>query len=163
MQSMQTTLRGMAWNPVADEAIGNIHSDAIVIRKPMMAAKESETRLPHIRTPGLVITPPKTISTPMELGTNSRDDILYHILVQLVDSDNGDRERGLATYIDWIERIRKAFNCHSFTNVPVEVGCGNGYATTTDTVDEKLWSRESLFVSGVVVTVRSRETRGIEL
>lgn len=163
MEYIQKRLRNMEFTPEGKDPCGGIRGDAIVIRKPQFAAKLDEGSLPHIVTPGLVITPPKTISAPAELGTNNRDDIWYPILVQLVDTDGNEREQNLRTYLKWTEKIRKAFHCHSITDVPVEVGCGNSYATSTDTVDEKLWVREQKFVSGVVVAVRSRETRGIEL
>lgn len=163
MESMQRTLRAMQFQPVGQDACGTIKAEGIVIRKPLMASKDTEAALPQVITPGLVISPPKTISAPAELGTNARDDIWYPILIQLVDTDGYERLRGLASYLDWIERIRKAFHCHTFTDIPVDVGCAHSYATTTDVVDEKRWTREAKFISGVAVAVRSRETRGIVL
>lgn len=163
MESIQRTLKGMSFVPEHKDPCGAIKGDAIVIRKPLMASKHNEAAVPQILTPGLVITPPRTISCPEDIGTNLRDDLWYPILVQLVDTDSWERDQNLRTYLTWVEKIRKAFNCHSFTDIPVEIGCGNGYAATTDVVDEKLWVKEAKFVSGVAVLIRSRETRGIEL
>lgn len=163
MQYIQSRLKAMQFLPEGNDPCGPIKADAIVIRKSMFAAKPPEASLPHIQTPGLVITPPKTISSPAEEGTNLRDDIFYPILIQLVDTDGQERQQNLASYLAWIERIRKAFHCHSLESIPADVGCANSYAVSTDVVDEKLWQREAKFVSGVVVLVRSRETRGIEV
>lgn len=163
MLSIQRTLKGMQFLAVEGDSCGAIKAEGIVVRKPLMATKIDEDALPHVITPGLVITPPKTISSPPELGTNLRDDIWYPILIQVVDTDGQDRLKGLASYLDWTQRIRKAFHCHTFLDIPVDVGCGHSYATSVDVVDEKRWTREAKFISGVVVAVRSRETRGIEL
>jgi hypothetical protein len=163
MLSMQRTLRSMQFLPVDQDACGPVKSEGIVIRKPLMSTKPGEGALPHVITPGLVITAPKTISAPAELGTNERDDIWYPILVQIVDTDGQERLKGMASYLEWAQKIRKAFHCHSFTDIPVEIGCGHSYATQIDVVDEKRWTKEMKWITGVVVAVRSRETRGIEL
>lgn len=155
-------LKAMSFPAEGSDPCGPIKADAIVIYKTLMA-KKGEQSLPHVMTPGLVVTPPKTISAPVEAGTNNRDDIFYPILVQLVDTDGNERVQNLQSYLAWLERIRKAFHCHSLTDIPVEVGCANSYASITDTVDEKLWNQHGKFVGGVVVTVRSRETRGLDL
>lgn len=161
MLYIQRRLKAIPFNAEGADPCGPIKSDAIVIQKQL--GKAGEERLPHLLTPGLVVTPPKTISSPAEAGTNARDDIYYPFLVQLVDTDGSERLQNLQSYLAWLERIRKAFHCHSIIEIPVEVGCANSYAATTDVVDEKRWVKEGKFVAGVVVLVVSRESRGIEL
>lgn len=161
MKYIQRRLREMNFPAEGTDPCGSIKSDAIVIQKQL--SKGGEEKLPHLLTPGLVITPPKTITSPPEAGTNARDDIFYPILIQIVDTDGTERLQNLETYLAWIERIRKAFHCHSITDVPPEMGCANSYVASADTVDEKRWAKEGKYVAGVVVLVRSREPRGIEL
>lgn len=150
--------------PQGSDPCGRIEPDAIVVMKPGMAVKDGEEEFPHVRTPGLVITPPKTIRAPADAGTNVRDDVMYPVLIQLVDTDGQERILNFQSYAKWLEQIRRA--CHARSWPEVEINrygdVFQSYAEVTSTVDLKAWKKHKKFVAGVAVVFTVREPRGIE-
>jgi hypothetical protein len=165
LEVLQERLRSMTFSPQPGDPCQPIHSRNIVVWKQKFAATEGEESLPHVETPGLVITPPKTIRAPADLGTNARDDVIYPVAVQLVDSDGQERVLGLPSYLKWLEQIRRA--CHARSWPEVEIATyGDVYASfaeVTDTLDPKVWTRHQKFVAAVAIAFFVREQRGIEL
>lgn len=164
MEELQRRLRGMSFVPESGDAVKSINPRDIVVWKPGLAIKEGEEELSHIQTPGLVITPPRSIRAPANAGTNARDDVMYAVLIQLIDSDGQERYRGLPSYTTWLQQIRRA--CHARSWPEVEIAkYGDVYASfaeVTDTMDVKAWKRHPRFVAGVAVVFTVRETRGIQ-
>jgi len=164
LESIKNTLQGMSFSPQGRDACGVIRPENIVIRKVGMSARSDEkVSLPQIATPGIVITPPRRIPLPNDVGEVQMDWVLYPVGIEIVDNDATDRDANLRTYMKWEQQIVRAFNCHSYTDIDVSSSCAYSFAEVASTLDEKLWLRSpGKVVASIVVTVHSRETRGIE-
>jgi hypothetical protein len=164
MEVMQERYRGMSFSQQPGDYCGSIQPQNIVIWKSALAMKEGEATLPHVETPGLVITPPKTIRAPAEAGTNHQDDVFYAVMVQLIDTDGQERFEGLSSYTKWLQQIRRSSHARSWPEVEIARygDVRQSFAEVTNTMDEKSWARHPKFLAGVAVVLTVREPRGIE-
>lgn len=113
-------------------------------------------------TPGLLISPSRTINVPPSSGTVGRDDVHYPVLLQItsreVSRDEGDR---IAQILQWSENLRKYFNQQ---NLRLEVYDSDGYVDISfvpkqDILDERLFGVHHMCVSYLPLTFISREPR----
>jgi len=164
MESIKNTLQEMSFSPQGKDTCGAVKPENIVIRKVGMSTRSDEkATLPQISTPGIVITPPRRVSLPNNMGEVQMDWVIYPVAIEIVDNDATDRDSNLRTYMKWEQQIVRAFNCHSYTDIDVSSTCAYSFAEVPSTLDEKLWLRSpGKVVASIVVTVFSRETRGIE-
>jgi len=162
MEEVRNKLQEMQFTPEPGDGCAGISRDSIVIWKTGIGMKDGEESLPQVNLPGLVITPPKSVRAPSMMGTNKRDDVIYPVLIQLVDNDGTERYNNLPSYLRWLEQIRRTMHARSWPEVELKA-YGDVYASfaeTTDTVDLKTWKRfPGLFVAGVAVLFTVRETR----
>lgn len=164
MEEIQKRLQGMSFQPQGTDRCQQINPRNIVISKSGFASKDGEEDLPHVQTPGLVITPPRTVRAPADAGTNLRDDVLYPVMIQFVDTDSQERTAGLQSYMKWLQQIRHACHARSWPEVEIAIygDVYQSYAEITDTMDTKTWKRHPKFIAGVAVVFTVREQRGIE-
>lgn len=165
LEEVQKRLQGMSFAPQGSDRVQSISPRNIVIWKTGLAVREGEEELQHVATPGLVITPPKTISAPSSAGTNLRDDVMYPIMIQLIDTDGQERFTGMPSYLKWLQQIRRACHARSWPEVEIALygDVFQSYAEITNTMDVKAWKRHPKFVAGVAVVFTVREPRGIEV
>lgn len=164
MEEVQKRLQGMSFVPQASDRCQAINPRSIVIWKAGFGSGDGEATLPEVATPGLVITPPKTIRAPADAGENESDDVMYPVLIQLIDTD-GERLGNVQSYMKWLQQIRRA--CHARSWPEVEIArfgdVRASFAEITDTVDVKAWKKHQKWIAGVAVVFTVREPRGIEI
>lgn len=163
LEAVQSKLQSaLTFSVQEDDSVRGIEDDAIVIRK-LKAGANGEPSTSDEHTPGLLIVPGDAVAPPEE-GTNLREDVTYGILIQLIDSDYDRKTNNLASYLKWLEQIRKYF---SFTtalhaSVTSSKGCVNVVTVRqVFTLDDRQWARHENFVGGVIVEVNVREPRGV--
>lgn len=114
------------------------------------------------RIPGVIISPGRAIRVPANEGTNCTDDVHYLVHLQIVDHDesryNANR---MASWTDWMERIRKYFHESNLKN---NVFATAGYVNEVrvpelDPLDERLFSVHDRCVMAMVLDVVAREPR----
>lgn len=164
LEEVQKRLQAMSFEPQGGDRCPPINPRNIVVYKPGLASKDGEDDLSHIATPGLIVTPPRTITSPADAGTNARDDVMYPLLVQLVDTDGQERIGNFQSYAKWLQQIRHA--CHARSWPEIEINkygdVRASFAEVVNVVDTKAWKRMPKFVAGVAIVFTVREQRGIE-
>ena len=110
--------------------------------------------LPASRFPAVLIAPygPEVLNS--SDGTNSRDDILYPVVVVLLAADNGNQTSNFNTYLTWRETIRRSFHNQALSTL-----CYQVQVQPQDIVDRSAWFDRNLFASGLVLRCFSREGR----
>lgn len=162
LTSIQTGLRSdLSFVAQGTDTVPTIASEAIVIRKVSVRKRDVESSQNQELKPGLIISPPLKVTCSPEAGTNTRDDVMYPILIQLIAADQHRKEENLRTYLKWEEQIRKYLNAQR-REISTEGGCVYiGNVTVVDVVDEKIFVADQQFQSGIVVEYMSREPRGV--
>jgi hypothetical protein len=165
MEEVRKRLQGMSFLAQGEDRCGPINPRNIVIWKTGLGVKDGEEDLPHVSTPGLIITPPNTIRAPAEAGTNARDDVMYPVLIQFIDTDSQERSANMESYLKWLQQIRRACHARSWGEVEIALygDVWQSFAEITNTMDTKAWKRHPKWVAGVAVVFTVREPRGIEL
>lgn len=164
LEETKSRLQNMAFSEQGTDMCGDINSNNIEIWKTGLGVKEGESKLPQVNTPALIITPGNIISRPAERGTNNRDDVIYTVAIQLIDSDGKERQQNLQSYLKWMEQIARAFHARSWPEIEID-RYGDVYASfaeQTKTMDVKAWNNHPHFVAAVVVMFFVREERGIQ-
>jgi hypothetical protein len=157
-EACQDKLRNVNFVSQGDEQVASIEDNAIIIRKSTSSQRDSEEWFKDIDLPAIVITLPRKVIWDSSKGENNRDEGVYPILFQIIDTDDGEPEHGLRTHLKWQEQISRLFRSQPMDD-PCEV-----YGTQVvdiDVVNEKLWVRHRLFVGGVAVRFLSLEPRGV--
>lgn len=164
-----TTIRDGLRNHLQFETQGEdttppLTADAIVIRK-LISDKPGEPAKTNETMPGILVCPGSRVSRPPEAGTNERDDAIYPILCQIIAKDQSDKVNNLQTYLMWQSQVARYLN-HLFAANQVidndaDFGLYDSFAIEVDVVDESRWVKHANFVSGVLVHVLARETRGV--
>ena len=92
-------------------------------------------------------------------GWNVADDIQYPILVVIADKDNQDQNKNRTKYFTWRKKIYAAFRHQRLSGVG---GAINDMTVSPQSiVDAGAWLQASTFISSLVITVSSRESRGL--
>jgi len=160
MSEVQRTLReNLTFKAMGDDPIPQIEQEAIRIEKVSVKQREHEKVFEYELTPGIIITPPGRVTMPSSEGENARDDVHYPLLLQIIDKDNNERLTGLRTYLKWQEQIARAFRNQPLPCDPLHVW--NARVDYVDVVNEGLWVRHELFVTGIEIEFISREVRGL--
>lgn len=113
-------------------------------------------------TPGLLISPSRTVRVPPGAGTTSFDDVHYPVLLQIVDREvTRDSLERIKALLTWSENLRKYFNQQ---NLRLAVyGSGGtvdiGYISSQDILDERLFGFHHQCLSYIPLTYISREPR----
>lgn len=162
LSEVQTQLQAQAtaskFGVKGTDNVRSIDSDAIVLRKLSRDNKNSQ-RHSADKTPGMVITPGNRVVMDPEAGEVGRDDIVYPILIQIIDRDSGDNINGLRTYLFWQEQVARFFRNASLSNVTENY---INYIAAVDNIDERQWVRHQNFINGIILHVMTREERGIQ-
>ena len=111
--------------------------------------------LPAQQFPSIVIAPYGAEELDARAGTNSRDDVVYPVLVAILAADDGDQELHLNQYLTWRQSIRQLFH-----DQPLSTLCFAVQVKPLDTIDRDAWLKRNLFASGLVLHCFSREQRG---
>jgi hypothetical protein len=143
-----------------DSTAPAIRDDAIDIRK-YSPGRDYEKEFRQAEKPGILISPASRMPQDPFAGENTRDDIRYPVLFQIIDHDDGDRERNLRTYLKWQEQVWKYFASQQLIDESGECVAFIAYFEMLDAVDKKLWVQHELFVAGVRIDFFSQESRGI--
>jgi len=143
-----------------DYATEYIPDEAIQIRK-YSPGRDYEAVFKNEEKPGILISPALKMPQDPFAGENTRDNIKYPVLFQIIDRDLGDREQNLRTYLKWQEQVWKYFASQQLSGEQGECLAFISYFEMMDVVDKRLWVRHDLFVAGVRIDFMSQETRGI--
>lgn len=165
LEEVEARLKSMEFLPEPGDGCAPIQHSNIHVWQQCWAMKEGEETKPQCNTPGLVITPPKMVTASADLGTNVRDDVMYPVLIQLIDNDGQERYRNMPSYLRWLEKIRRAMHARSWPEIEIDIygDVYQSFAVTTTTVDTKAWKQyPGQFVAGVAVIFTVREARGIQ-
>ncbi len=111
--------------------------------------------LPAQQFPAIVIAPYGAEELDSRAGTNSRDDVVYPVLVAILAADDGDQELHLNQYLTWRQSIRQLFH-----DQPLASLCFTVQVKPLDMIDREAWLKRNLFASGLVLQCFSREPRG---
>ena len=143
---IQTDIRALGLTDVA--------SASVVVKKTPLAdwVKEAD----GLAWPLVLITPMKPALPPMQ-GSNVQDDVVYGVLVTLVDDDNQEKtlEVNHNKYLLWLEKIRKAFHNKGLSNVDTVYTC---HVEQYEPVLPGAWQANK-WASALLITAFSRETR----
>jgi hypothetical protein len=111
----------------------------------------------EVPLPGVLITPYGPEHMNRLQGTNRKDDVEYPVLVSIVDRDNQDpTATGLGRYLNWRERIARAFRGQRLGEVPEIIGC---WIEPNTIVQPESWMK-GFFHSSLLLWFVSREPRG---
>ncbi len=146
LTATQTAIRNIGLTDVADASV-------VVKKLPLEQVKRND----GLEWPVILITPWKSTLAPAA-GDNVNDDVVYGVLVTLLDADNQEStlEANLGKYTLWLQQIRKKFNNKLLTGVSTVWGCN---VEPSKTVDYPAWTK-NLWVSGLLLKFTSRENRG---
>ena len=131
--------------------LGGIAEDSIILRK-IPTNREFDRGL--LTLPGIIVSPWRGESETG--GTNLRDDVVYPVIVDLVQKSNEDQEENLPRFLLWRERILKAFRHQRLSGVDEVMTCSVEVLSVFNT---------SVFAKGydhsaIVLKFTSRELRG---
>lgn len=152
------------WAVQPDDTGNTLTAVAINYEKVSAKSNRSNERANQMMDfPGLIISSPRRTVIPPNEGDNERDMWHYQFLIQLVDMDQWDTENRVATWEKWIEQIVSYFNFHCFGMEELAQKTVFALATAEEVqdVDEKMWSRHSQFIAGVLIQVRVLQHRGV--
>ena len=128
-----------------------IDSTSVVVHK---KATDREDTLPEL--PGVVIAPMGARTISDTAGTNAKDDIIYPVLVAVLQVGNQDQSTNFDRFTNWTELIIKHFIHQRLT------GAATVCTTSVDprdAFDSVAWT-DNIDASGMVLRFLSRETRG---
>lgn len=131
-----------------------VSSSSIVYKKlPLERVKRNDS----LSYPIIIITPARK-TMPWAQGDNVQDDIIYGVLVTLVDVDNQERtlEANLNKYLLFLQQIEKAFHVKGL--VGVVPGIYTCAVEPADPVLPAAWG-QNLWASALLLKFTSRENR----
>ena len=145
MVQVQTVIRALGLTDIA--------SASVVVKKlPLERVKEND----GLNFPVVMITPVRPTLNPAA-GDNVQDDVVYGVLVTLMDADN--QEKTLAANLPrnllWLEQIRRAFHCKRLANVATVYTCA---VEPAEPVLSQAWA-QNLWASALLLKFTSREHR----
>ncbi len=108
--------------------------------------------------PTVQISPFLREQMPLEASTNLRDQVAYPVLVVILAAENTDQDATFPTYLQWRERIARAFRNQHLPSVPEIYGC---QILPQEIVSAEAYLRHSLFSSALLLEFYSREPRGV--
>ena len=113
--------------------------------------------------PAIILCEPLSLFVREEGGTNEEDLWRYRWLVQIVDKDLWEEEGRIATWEKWREQIVSALmfsNLNSVVERPKgEIWWSN--ASPISDLDESTWIKDAQFISGIEISVKVLQPRGI--
>lgn len=163
MVSIRSELAGLDYSPRGEDLVGRINPESIHIRKlGFMPGVVTTTD----QVPGLIITPPSTVTTPWEGGTNVEVESRYPILIQLIAPDTATKVAGLRTWSKWLNNIARHLSSPNLqlTDYNAEaddaqrIGFEISQATQVYVLDPQVWIVHKQFQGGVVVDCVIRES-----
>lgn len=160
LEKTQELLQAQTWTPETGDTMKTIDDDAIVIRKSLSVNKKSPRKTDE-KCPGIIITYGPRAMSPAEAGTNTHDDVMYTILLQIIANDSGGRLNDIGTLLKWQQTARRAMAAENFTNtISGSDGCVyHGTSVVTDHLDARRWQLYENFWGGVECRFWAREPR----
>ncbi len=133
----------------------DVVSASVVVKKTPAANWVKE--VDGLLWPLILITPQKP-QLPPTLGSNVQDDVIYGVMVTLVDDDNQEKtlEANHNKYLLWLQKIRKQFHNKRLSNVSTVYTC---QVEQYQPVLPGAW-QDNKWASALLIKVFSRETRG---
>lgn len=107
--------------------------------------------------PNVQISFPRPEIMKKEAGTNTKDEVVYPILVTLMDADNQNQTVHFPDYLTWRKRVAAHFRHQPLSGVSEVHTC---HVEPVDVIDEKKWSDLGLYLSGLLLLFSAREARG---
>lgn len=158
-QKTQERLQAVTWDVATGDSLPPIRPTSIVIRK-TSRARDGNTLKTNEEAPGILICLGDQSSSPAGGGTNTHDDTIYSILLQILAADQTD-QKNLQTLLNWQEQARRVMSATNFNDaISGEEGClYHGTAVSVNHVDERMWARHGKFWGGVMLQFWSREPR----
>ncbi len=146
LTATQTAIRNIGLTDVADASV-------VVKKLPLERVKTTD----GLEWPVVLITPWKSTLAPAA-GDNVNDDVVYGVLVTLLDADNQEStlEANLGKYTLWLQQIRKRFNHKLLSGVSTVYDCT---VEPAQTVLPAAW-KQNLWASALLLKFTSRENRG---
>jgi hypothetical protein len=153
LESIHTRCLAAAQARIRLLALDEMDAQRVVIEKLPVARN-----LPGgVGLPAIVLSPQRA-AMPVTAGTNSSDDVSYHVLVTILDRDN--QEPTLAAHLErhfrWRQQIARAFRNQRLPGVPEVI---NAEVEPADGPHEEAWKREWMATS-MLIRFISREQRG---
>jgi len=109
-----------------------------------------------IETPGIIISPSRTVRVPQGYGTNATSDIQYPVLLQICDSEiSVDEPDRIHTWAKWAQNIRQHFHEGNLRNQIS--GVEYVEVLQEDVIDERLFGFHHQMVQYVAIQAWSRE------
>ena len=145
MVQVQTVIRALGLTGIA--------SASVVVKKlPLERVKKND----GLSFPVVMITPARSPLNPAA-GDNVQDDVVYGILVTLMDADNQEPTLALnlPRNVLWLERTRRAFHCKRLPNVATVYTCA---VEPAEPVLPQAWA-QNLWASALLLKFTSREHR----
>lgn len=142
---------------VAAEDEGKCHpitKEHIVFRKVSEAERDIDTGKPFELIPGIIVSVPLTEPFDPRAGTNAHDEYRWSFLIQILDRDNWEQTRNIATYFLWQEMIAFRFQFMCVQNLDPSVLHCLANAMSVNVVDERYWIKNKAFKAGVQILTR---------
>lgn len=142
---VQTVIRNLGLEEISD--------DSIVVRK---FPTNREINKGGLNMPAIIISPFRAEKISPVEGTNSKDDVVYPVLVDLVHSSNENQTSNVSEWLWWREVILKKFRHQRLDGINEALTC---------TVEPLNVYNPAVFAKGydhsaIVLNFRVREDRG---
>lgn len=146
LTAVQSAIQNIGLSGVADASV-------VVKKLPLERVKTTD----GLDWPVVLITPQRSVLNPAA-GDNVNDDVVYHVLVTLLDDDNQESTlaANLGTYMLWLQQIRIVFHNKILTGVSTVYGCT---VEPAQVVLPAAWA-QNLWASALLLKFSSRENRG---
>jgi hypothetical protein len=160
--AMRDQLRAIGFPAFGD--VAGIPPEHIQIRMPPphQNKKSDKPTILEELTPGILLTPARSVNTQVKGGSWNLDEVMYSVLIQLIDREPSRfDEMRMRAWLKWLEQIRKYF---SHGNLKLAVFQGKGFVDITycpeiSVLDPKLFYVYDLCIGMIQVTAQSLEPR----
>ncbi len=153
-EAVQYAIEAQIQTDIRALGLTDVVSASVVVKK--ILASNWSKEVDNLSYPLILITPQKP-ALPPNLGSNVQDDVIYGVLVTLVDNDNQEPtlEANHNKYLMWLEQIRKQFHNKRLSNVSTVYTC---QVEQHEPAMPGPW-RDNVWASALLIKVFSRETR----
>lgn len=144
--AVQTAIRGLS--------LTGMSSGNVVLLK---IATNHLKDFPSGQFPAIVVAPANNAVEKILPGTNRRNDIVYPIVVVMLDNDKQSQSSNFDRNLTWRQKIIRQFNSNisAFTGVTTVF---DSQVQPLAIVDGPSWVKDN-WVSGLILNVSSRESR----
>ena len=146
MQDVQAAIQGA----ITGGSLVGLSTSSVVLLKSINDRSFTGASLPA------VFIGPLPESMPPGAGVNDRDDIIYNVLVALVDNDKQNQTANWEQELNWRQNVRRLF--HEKQLGPLTTESVITYVRPLAVVHPEAWYA-NLFVSMLVVAATCREVR----